>query len=111
MPAPLILAQPRAVRLLQSNVCTRYEAALIGPDGAPAAILAYDAKRTKRALLHIMLEHGPRVVAMSAMPDDQDAEWRGGAWHIGSTGWRVGWTGHTEYERACNGALGEGVAG
>lgn len=99
--APIILAQPRAVRLLQRNVCTRYEAALIGPDGTPAAILAYDAKRTKRALLTIMLEHGRRVIAASSMGDEDEAEWRGGAWHIGSTGWRVGWTGHTEYERAC----------
>lgn len=104
MSAPLILAKPRAARMLSSNIATRYEAALLDPAGAPAAILAYDAKRTRRALFSIMLQHGPEIVRLSDMPEDGAAEWKAGAWTLPG-GWRVTWTGATEFQRASEAAL------
>ena len=100
----LILAKPRAARMLTSNVATRYEAALIGPDGKPAAILAYDAKRTRRALWNALASNGPEIVRLTGLGDDASATWKAGAWTL-PDGWRVTWTGATEFQRASEAAL------
>jgi hypothetical protein len=89
------LANPRPLPVLH-NRRTRYEAALIGPDGRPAAVLGYDAKRTCRALWDVLAENGPDVVRLSGAAADVGATWTKSGWNIGDTGFRVAWSGKTE---------------
>lgn len=92
--------QPRALERLHRSA-TYYEAALIGPDRRALAVLAYDAKRTKRALLQSLINYGPELAAMAGVdPNDCAVTWNGIAWAIGDSGFVVGWSGATEYERA-----------
>lgn len=97
MPA-LQLAQPRPLAALY-NDRTRYEATLTAPDGSTAAVLAYDAKRTKRALLAAMRSNGPEIIRLTAMQEDEEFTWQGGAWRL-PRGWAVAWSGYTERDRA-----------
>jgi hypothetical protein len=101
------LAKPRPFSALY-NRCTSYEAGLFDPWGALVAILAYDPKRTKRALFSAMVRHGPAVLRFTAMGESEEFEWKGGAWRLGARGWHVGWTGATEYQRASEIALQQG---
>lgn len=93
--------QARPLAALHRRV-TFYEAALIGPSGQLVAVLAYDAKRTNRALLQAIYNHGPEIARMAGVdPDNCAVEYRADAWRIGEGGFRVAWSGATEYQRAC----------
>jgi hypothetical protein len=95
-----LCAPPRALERLHRNR-TYYEAGLIGPDRQVLAVLAYDQKRTRRALLQAIYNHGPDIAALAGVdPDDCAVSWEAGSWRIGDGGFRVAWTGSTEFERA-----------
>jgi hypothetical protein len=69
---------------------------------AVVAVLAYDAKRTKRALLLAICNNGPEIAKLANVdPDNCECAWNGAAWLIGDSGYVVAWSGATEYERAC----------
>jgi hypothetical protein len=92
--------QPRALERLARGA-TYYEAALMRGHSI-VAVLAYDAKRTKRALLLALCNYGPAIAELAGVdPDDCECAWIGTAWAVGDSGYVVAWSGATEYERAC----------
>lgn len=96
---------PRALARLHRHR-TYYEAALCGPDKRPVAALAYDQKRTKRALLMAVYNHGPDIASMAGVDaNDCAVTWNGTGWAIGDSGYVVAWSGFTEYERASEATL------
>lgn len=95
-------ATPRPFGALH-RASTRYEIGLY-QNGALVDVLAYDAKRTRRALFAAMCQHGKRIIAMlppAEQGGDSPIPWNSKAqrWEV-SPSLYVGWTGHTEYERA-----------
>ena len=102
--AALHLAKPRD-RMAMYRAATRYQVALCDPAGLPVAILAYDAKRTRRALLCAMQVRGAELCAHFPALADTGAEWdsKAQAWRL-DHGHSVRFTGRTELE-----AFGEGV--
>lgn len=100
-----LCSQPRSLERLHRRA-TFYEAALLGPDRRVITVLAYDAKRTKRALLQAIYNHGPAIADVARVDaNDCAVTWNGSGWAIGDSGFLVAWSGFTEYERASQSRL------
>lgn len=98
--ARFLCRAPRALDSLYRR-STMYEAGLFNRAGQCVAVLAYDAKRTKRALLLAIYDYGPDVASMAGVDaNDCEVAWKADRFTIGASGYSVRWTGHTERDRA-----------
>lgn len=95
---------PRTLAQMAYGRATYYEAGLFGPSGQLVAVLAYDAKRTKRVLFDCVCDHGPAIADLAKVDaSDCAVTWQADAWRIGDSGFAVRWTGATELDRAREG--------
>lgn len=87
------------------NYRTRYEAALIFPDGR-RMLVAYVTRHTKAGLLDAIRARGKAILAqMPNLSDDAVMTYSKARGFDLGNGCRVAWTGRTQRDALCGGAL------
>lgn len=98
-------AHPRP-RRARRNGPTRYEVAARHEDGR-RVVVGFTARTTRRGLLNVMQARGEELVALMNLQEDGPkvsfARDGAGRWKMDfGRGWRVGFTGRTERQVACD---------
>lgn len=101
--SPLSLCRGARPMATLHRAPTYYEAGLFNDLGQLVAVLAYDAKRTKRALLLAIYNHGPAIAELAGVDaSDCSVDWKADRFTIGASGFAVLWSGFTERDRAAD---------